>query len=276
MIETYAFFAAFLVQILAMSVLHPAWFVRYVRVRMESCYEDERYVQLYPGVERTGVERFLTLYRTVNACIAVLGLLLLGWLFNYVQRQYWNDMVALYFMLQVLPLFVLTCLSVWSNKKARERSQPEVKRTASLQRRGLFDFISPFVVSLAVLGYLLFAAFVIYIEADPIKLGAVTLVYALEAFVVYRRLYGRKSYPLETRADRMHWTGLTVKICVYACIATVVFVSLDLVVLLLGLQQWDPFAQSVFFVITALLCSIGLTTSPRQPKADELGPSPVS
>jgi hypothetical protein len=27
MIEAYAFFAAFTVQILAMSVLHPAWFI---------------------------------------------------------------------------------------------------------------------------------------------------------------------------------------------------------------------------------------------------------
>ena len=48
-----------------------------------------------------------------------------------------------------------------------KRSLPEGKRKAILQRRGLFDFVSPFIVFLAVLSYFLFAAFVIYIRQHP-------------------------------------------------------------------------------------------------------------
>ena len=50
MIEAYAFLAAFTVQILAMSVLYPAWFISYVRVQATS-FPAERFAQLYPGVD---------------------------------------------------------------------------------------------------------------------------------------------------------------------------------------------------------------------------------
>lgn len=189
----------------------------------------------------------------------------------------------MYFVVQLLPLVLVASIGVWFNKKALKRSSPEVKRTASLQRRGLFDFVSPFIVFLVVLGYFLFAAFVIYIQQDPFpgfagpltSIGIVTLVYAFQAFIVYTRLYGRKSNPLETRADRMRTTGVAVKVGVYTCIGVVVFLSLNFTLVLLGLQRWEPFALSVFLVITALLCSTGLTAPPRQPEADRLGSSPA-
>ena len=50
MIEAYAFLAAFTVQILVMSVLYPAWFIRYVRVQATR-FPAERLAQLYPGVD---------------------------------------------------------------------------------------------------------------------------------------------------------------------------------------------------------------------------------
>ena len=66
MIEAYAFLAAFTVQILAMSVLYPAWFIRYVRVQATSI-PAERLAQLYPGVDvGHAQERFLTRYRAAE------------------------------------------------------------------------------------------------------------------------------------------------------------------------------------------------------------------
>jgi hypothetical protein len=73
MIETYAFLAMFTLQILAMSVLYPAWFIRYCR-RQATSIPAECLAQLYPGVDVSlARERFLTRYRTLNAGIAVLG-----------------------------------------------------------------------------------------------------------------------------------------------------------------------------------------------------------
>ena len=69
----------------------------------------------------------------------------------------------------------------------------------------------------------------------------------------------------------MHTIGLTVKSSVYSCILFVVFLSLNFSLRLLDLKRWEPFALSVFFVICALVSSMGFAAPPRKPEADELG-----
>src|SRR5687767_13859757 len=267
MIETYAFLAVFTVQILTGSILYPAWLLRYVRVQATSV-PAERLAQLYPGVDVSlAQERFATRYRALTTGIAVLGLLLLGWLFSYMRRADWDDgpveiLVVAYFLAQMSPLLLVAWLGVKFNKE-HKRSLLEGKRTAILQRRGLFDFISPSVVFLAGLSYFLFAAFVIYIQQRPfpgfaglINIGAITLVYALNAFVVYMMLYGKNRNPFETHAGRLRTIGLTVKSSVYSCIVIVVYLSLNFSLGLLDLQRWEPFALSIFLVITVLVASM--------------------
>jgi hypothetical protein len=283
MIEAYAFFAAFTVQILAMSVLQPAWFSRYVRAQMASL-PSERLARLYPDVDvNQSLERYLTGYRLANGGVALLGLLLLGWLFGYMRRPDWDDgpveaLVGAYFLLQALPLGVFALMG-HKHSNAFRQSLLEGKRTALLQRRGLLDFVSPFTIFVAVTSYLLFVAYVLYIAQDPfpgfkgyITIGAITLVYALNAFGVYRQLYGRKSNPLEPHAGRVRTIGLGVKACVYSCIAIVWFLALNFTLVLLDLQRWEPFAQCVFFVITVLFSFMAYVVSPRRPGSDDLGP----
>jgi hypothetical protein len=285
MIETYAFLAMFTLQILAMSFLYPTWFIRYLRL-LATSIPAERLAQLYPDVDLdVARERFVTRYRALNAGIAVLGLLLLGWLCSYMRRPDWRYvsvevLVTVYAMLQmILPLSLVIWHGVRFNRVPR-RELLEGKRKASLQRRGLFDFVSPFSVLFAVLSYVLFAGFVIYVQqrqfpgsSGLITLGGITLIYALQAAVIYAALYGRKPNPFETHADRRRTIGLVVKCCVYSCIACVVFVSLNLTLGLLDLQRWQPLALSVFLVITALLSLMGMAAPPRSPEADGLGSS---
>lgn len=288
MIEVYAFLAVFTLQILAMSVLYPAWFIRYWRAQM-TIIPAEGLAQLYPGVDIGLAEkRFSTRYRALNTGIAALGLLLLGWLFTYMQRPDWSDglveaLVSVYFMVQAsLSIGLVIWLAVRFDK-VRKLSLLEGKRKAILQRRGLFDFVSPAVVFVAVASYFLFVAFVMYIQQHPLSglarlatIGSITLVYALNAFCVYTMLYGKKPNPFETPADRVHTIGLVVKSCVYSCIACVVFLSLNFTLVLLDLQRWEPFALSVFFAIVALLSLMGLTAKPREPETHGLGSSPVA
>ena len=169
MIEAYAFLAAFTVQILATSVLSPARFIRYVRgwaTRLRLPNASRSCTRVSTTVR--SIERFLTRYRAANTVIAVLGLLLLGWFFSYMRRPDWDEgavdrPVTVYFFLQMLPMVLIGLVAVRFNK-VHKRSSPEAKRKAILQRRGLFDFVSPFVVFLAVLSYFLFVAFVIYLD----------------------------------------------------------------------------------------------------------------
>lgn len=283
MIASYAFLAMFALQILALSVLYPAWFVSYLRLQTASI-PAERLAQLYPGIDLDlARERVFSRYRALNTAIGAVGLLLLGWLFSYMRRSDWREgvveaLVCAYSIAQaLLPL----CLIAWRGLKFNRlgrRSLLENKRKAVLQRRGLFDFVSPFVVLLAVLGYFLFVAFVIHTRQRPVPgsaglvyIGGITLVYALEAFVVYAVLYGKKPNPLETTADRARTIGLVVRCCIYSCIACVVFLALNLALGLLHLPRWEPFALSVFWVVTALLSLMGMTAQPGPPAADGLG-----
>jgi hypothetical protein len=286
MIEAHAFLAMFALQILSMSVLCPAWFIRSVRAQA-SIIPPERFAQIYPGVDLTSIlERYATRYRMLNTVIAVLGLLPLGWLFSYTQRPDWDDgpvetLATAYCMLQALPLVIAAMIGI-RYRKILERLL-EAKRKAILKRRGVFDFVSPFTVLLAALSYFLFVGYVIYIEQNPfpgfhgyITIAGVSLIFASNAYCVYRQLYGRKSNPLETPARRAYTIGLTVKALVYSCIICVVFLSLNFTLVLFDLQRWEPFAQSVFFVVGALLSLRGFTAPPRRPTADGLRPSPVS
>jgi magnesium-transporting ATPase (P-type) len=282
MIEAYAFLAAFTVQILVMSVLLPAWFTRNIRVQAAR-YPAERLAQLYPGADVGHArERFLAQYRALTTGIAVLAFLLLVWLFSDVWRADWNPgkaeaLITLYFLAAfMLPVLLFARFVARFNK---EHKPAERKRTAILQRRGLFDFVSPLTVFVAVLSYFLYATFVIYIEQHPfpgfagalINIGVMTLLYALNAFAVYISLYGKKGNPFETHAGRLHTIGLAVKGFVYSCIVMVVYLSLNHSLRLLDLRSWEPFALSIFFALCALLASMGFAAPLRKPEADGLG-----
>jgi magnesium-transporting ATPase (P-type) len=184
-------------------------------------------------------------------------------------------------MLQLSPLLFIALFATRYSKLLKKLL--EGKRTAVLQRRGLFDFVSPFIVFLAVLSYFLYVAYVIYLARNPfpgfagalINIGGITLIYAVNTFAVYKTLYGRKS-PLQTHSARMHTIGLVVKACVYACILIAASLSLNFTLKLLDLPRWEPFAGSVHFVFFAFLLSMMFTVPRRRPEADGLGASPAS
>jgi magnesium-transporting ATPase (P-type) len=214
----------------------------------------------------------------------VLGLVLLGWLFSLMRSTGWEvdpvmHLLAWYGVVQMMPFVLVSLIGAWVKRKALMRAPPERKRTASLQRRGLFDVVSPFTVFLAVLAYLLFAAFMITIQQHPIAgfagyffLRTITMVCALNAFVVYWLLYGRKRWTLETRAYRAQAVEVQVKIVFYVSIAAIVFISLLTTLRLLNLRGWMPFAMSVYFVIIMLFTSMMLFALRRQAEADRPQP----
>src|SRR4051812_5444753 len=99
----------FVVQILTISVLIPARFIRHAR-GWAANFGSKRFAQLYPDVDyHRAIERFVTRFRAACAVIAVIGLLLLAWLFSLTQRPDWARAVTrptvTYFFVQLSPLF---------------------------------------------------------------------------------------------------------------------------------------------------------------------------
>ena len=163
----------------------------------------------------------------------------------------------IYFLLQMSPLALTALYAFVRYHKLLMQPSQESKRKATLQRRGLFDFVSPFVVYFAVLSYFLFVVYGIWLDLyiyDNTSLSrhclkaivSVTLVYALNAFVIYKYLYGRKN-PLVTHEGRVHTIGVTVKAGVYGSIAIAWFISIFGTLGQPGLQEWRPFALSRLF-----------------------------
>ena len=287
MIEAYAFLAALAVQILVASVLYPARIITYVR-GWERNFGSERFAQLYPGIDYSRwVARFVTGYRAANIVIAVLGLLLLGWLFTRIQQPDWAGEVSnaamMYFVAQMSPLALTALYTVVRYYKILLQPSQETKRKAILQRRGLFDFVSPFAVYFAVLSYFLFVMYGIWLDlyvydntslsrACLKAIASVTLVYALNAFIIYKYLYGRKN-PLVSHEGRVHMIGASVKAGVYGSIAIAWFISIFGTLGQPGLQEWRPFALVVLFIATALLALTGVSAPTRKPEADGAGSS---
>jgi hypothetical protein len=283
MIEAYAFLAAFAFQVLALSVLNPARFIRYVR-GWDTRFASSRFAEMYPDFDYARwAERFATGFRAANFLIALLGLALLGWLFTLVERPAWSPVAikatVLFLYLQMSPFMLILLYAVVRYRKALRLPTQGTKRKATLQRRGLFDFVSPSAVVVAVLSYVLFIPFAICVDLYVYgntslskycygAIASVTFVYALNSIVIYKYLYGRKS-PLVTHEGRVHTLGMTVKSSVYGSIAIVWFVVLMSFFTKLELENWRPFAVSVFMVFSVLLAFMGVT-APRKPDADEL------
>jgi hypothetical protein len=286
MIEVYAFLAAFAVQILVISVLMPVQFTRRMREELANIPAG-RLVEIYPGVDvGHAYARMLARYRVANAVVVVLGLLLLGWFFNRMKQPDWDGGALIvplgaYFVLQNLPLLLVGWLVVRFNK-LHARSAQEARRTATLQRRGVLDFVSPTTAVLVILSYAQFVVLNFHVARNPfpgyagpwVNIGIVTFLYALFACVVYWAMYVRKKAPLETHAVRMRVTGTIVKSYAWSCILVPVFLSLEFVRKLLDtdLEQWSPFLVSVFFLMTSLLTRSlqKSSTVPRQPEAGVL------
>jgi len=272
MIEVYAFLAMFAVQILAMSVLFPARLIRSSR-QATTGISRERLAQLFPGVDHELVaKRFFIRIRAGSAGVAVIGLVALGWLFSYMRRPDWSlgAVIALntvYYLLQFLPL-LLAAWFTYRLYKTHEHSPQEGKRTAMLERRGLFDFVSPPIVFLAVLAYALFVVLTLIFQRESFPgyflIGTLTLVYAMQAREVYRALYGKKRGPLDTHTLRANRTGFVVKFSIYICIVNAAFFAFAFAIDLLDQKKWVPFAMSVLFVTITLLMSTGLTTMFRK------------
>jgi len=286
MIETYGFLAVFTVQVLAMSVFYPARFSRYVRVQANSLPAD-RLAQLFPGVDlKLSTERFLTRFRAVNMGIAVLGLLLLCWFISYMQSPNWDEgavggRVTAYCLLQYSPIILIEWFTSRFNKVHR-RMLPEAKRKATLQRRGLFDIVSPLTVLLAILAYFQFVGVVFYVARHPfpgfggvfLNIATFSLTYVLLGAVVLYLLYGKKRGPLLTHPDRMRIVSGVATYYAWILILTSILLSLQLARKLVDLETWGPFAGNVFFLIITLL-NLRTMAAPRQPEANGLASNPV-
>ena len=186
-------------------------------------------------------------------------------------------------MLQMAPLICTSVYAIARHHRVILQPTQEARRTATLQRRGLFDFVSPVAVAVAVLSYVLFVPYAIWVDLVIygnatlskqclITLAAVTLVCMVNSVVVYKYLYGRKN-PLLTQDGRAHAIGSNVRGAVYSSIIMIWFITVLSTFSKLDLEGWSPFALSTFFVITTYLSFREMIAARNRPQPAGLSPA---
>lgn len=278
MIEACAFLVMFTVQIVAGSVLFPRQVIRRLdRWALDSA--SERFRELYATDEyQQWVRRFGRVFRLVNWLLAAIGFCLLAWLITVVQQPEWAKAVKIpvvvFSCVQFSPLALLALYVCVRWFKVITQPSSEPKRSALLRRRGLFDFVSPFSVGLAILSYVVFVVFAVHVDLEVhgntslsrhciVVLALVTFMYALNAFIVYKYLYGRKS-PLITNEGRSHSIEMNVKSSVYGSTLIAWFFTLLAVVSQQDLAEWQPFALTLFLTSMWMLSGFNLSQPPRK------------
>lgn len=278
MIEVYGFLAVFALQVFALSVAYPTQFNKYVRAQASSI-PTERLVRLFPGVDlELAVERFLTRHRAVNTGIALLGVAMLAWFFVYMRDVDWNEewvigLSAAYFMIQFSPALFVAWLGFRWTREHRP-SLLDAKRKATLERRGLFDFISPFAVFITFSAYAACVALIVVLQEKPFPgyalIGVLTVTYAAQSWVVYRALYGKAGNPFESQTDRVHRIGTAIRVCVYGSMLCPVFFAFVFAVDMFDMKRWVPLAQGVCILSSALFCLMSVTPRRRSAESERL------
>jgi hypothetical protein len=284
MIETNSFLVMFGVLVLTVALMHMVLLTRFVRAKTAEVPE-EYFAQLSPGVSRErSTKIFISRYRAAHVGVAVAGTLLLAWFLDYMQRPDWDKRwvvfpVVGYFVLQWLPMAVaavtgLKHLAIFKSFLA------QAKRKAVLKRRGLFDFVSPATVVVSALVYLLFVAYTARTvdELAPrlVFIGTVSMNYVLTILGIRKMLYGKKSDPFETHAERLYMIGVRAKSSIHGATAVALFMGFTVAVMRSDFQRWMPFALAAFLTLMTFITFSVFTARPRHLRTDALDSNEVA
>ncbi|WP_417624349.1 hypothetical protein [Paremcibacter congregatus] len=260
LITTALFYLIFLSQIYLLSLHYPRIMLRRLTYVLKN-FPANDYPKLYPASYTFDTERKarqgMRLFRGMNIVIALigLGLILTGLMTGYRPQGHGEEaLVAAFFVLQAVP-HVLTELTTFKHYKLMRQCNNSSRRTASLTRRHLFDFISPVPVILAVA---LIIIWLVYFLTDagltvPLKksvyvmLLAVSMANFVFVAMIVQHLRGRKLDPHLAHKDKLKQTELVIRSAVIGSIALSSFLIIDQTVQQYALDYLQPAIISLYF-----------------------------
>ncbi len=252
------FYMIFLSQIFLLSWYYP----KKLRTRVEyvfNNYPPDKYPNLYPRpLEK--YQRGLWTYWNTNIFMMIIAL---GFFLLLVSRVANGEadtaIVVTTFFLQFVPMLMLE-VAVLRYYKAMQENRTRTIRSAQLQPRRLFDFISPGLLGLAILIYFAFVALIIYVNQFGFSwfggysnILMITLSNLFFAAIAYWHMFGKKMDPYQSHEDRMNQTKLVVKQMAFVSIAVTLYVSFNIVLSAFGLRHLQPMFLSIYFQLLAII-----------------------
>ncbi len=253
------FHVVFLSQILLISFYYPRQILSRMRYAFET-YPPSTYPKLYPKPIEY-YEKARRNYRILNLFILLAGLLILAVLLGYSRSGEWDHVIAMwYFLVQFFPVMLLD-LSTLKEFKLMRNANSRTTRKAELHPRRLFDFISPTIISMAIITYVGFVLLILYIRQFEFpwfggywNIVGVTAINLCFAGIILRYMYGKKLNPHQAYEDRIRHIETIVKVLVFTSIAATMFIAINVVLAALDLRNLQPIAQSLYFQLLAVIC----------------------
>lgn len=252
------FHLAFFSQILLISFYVP----RKLASRMAQVLEDyppSTYPKLYPkSIEHYEARR--RNYWYLNVFIFSAGLLILAALLARPHDADLDNAIALgYFLTQALPMILLD-LSSLKHAKLMRNANMRSTRTAELQPRRFFDFVSPVLFSVAILLFLGAIVFVAYVKQFDYpwfggyeNIAILTLANLFFAGIVVWKIYGKKLNPHEANEDRNRNIQATARVMVLTSIAVTLFLIINVTLRALDMRDLMPGALSLYFQLLVVI-----------------------
>lgn len=252
------FYLVFLSQIFLVSFYYPRRMYRRMRHVIDT-YPPTVYPKLYPKPIEL-YERGQRNYRNVNLLIMFAGLFILAALMvNPHDGDVHNAIAMGYFMAQMLPVMLL---DFWSLKefKLMRNADSRTTRKADLHRRHFFDFVSPVLFSIAVITYIAFVVFIVYLNQFGFEwfggywnIFGMTFMNLLFAVVLLWHLYGKKLNPHQAHEDRVKQIKTIANIMMYTSIAATVFIAATISLSALEVRHLLPIFLSMYFQLLAMI-----------------------
>lgn len=258
-----AFYLVALSQIFLLSYYYPKKILQRWHFVTET-YPPSKFPKLYPEFSGEGadeaVKRSPRIYRIVSLCTLLGGLLLLGmaWMSDFpLADEGVEAILVLYFMLQMLPLVIM---EIREHKKLKlmkliRKTNHETRRTAELQPRQFFDFVSPVTFSIAVLMLLAYIAFGLYINDFDVSFGSdmfatiitLAVVHLFYAVLIKIQVFGKKMNPYQANKDRLTQMKVMVTMLVYSSIMMSIFFMVIAAMEEFEVHNILPILMSIFF-----------------------------
>jgi len=269
------FYIIFIGQIFLISYYFPKKITLRVSEILQR-FPPSDYPKLYPqSVDK--VLKGQVVFKLLNQVILVVGLALL---FAYglsstdygENQKHAEGMPIFYGMLQFFP-YMLMEIAGFKQFKLMKNNDQRKSRTADLQPRRLFDFVSPLLLISAVLigiGYFIFDLYIHNFTMDTEMIPrfvAIVLCNSLFVGLTLRNLYGKKLDPFQANKDRLRQIAFATNSMVKISIIASLFFMITSATEVFDLEHFEVIFNSLYFQVIAFF---GLGSTLQAMNLDEI------
>lgn len=253
------FYIIFISQILLVSWYLP----KLLRQRMQKVilqYPESDYPKLYVNSTEEN-QHMINRYALFNNILMVIGFCALSAIITWelsTKGQLSPLIPWAYFMLQMIPLFMLEVISCKSFKMMRKANTTSTKK-ATIKPRRFFDFVS--LSLLMVFVFTMTAAFALVLyhyglgEKSLANIAIIMVSNVFFAGVIYWNIYGKKMDPYQSENDRLNAIKITISSLIYIAIAVNVFLATQMLIKIFDFPSLKTIAMSLYCQMIVLMSS---------------------